>query len=159
MEENLKLIRKFYDAFAKKDVEGMLACYAPNVAFEDPAFGPLNSEDARLMWRMLLSRGGDLKITYSNEWADNQTGGVDWEALYEFGSKKRKVHNKIKARFTFNQGHIISHTDSFSFWRWSSMALGLPGLLLGWSPVIMNKVRQQVLKKLKEFKAQQKSSD
>lgn len=157
MEENVKLIRKFYDSFAKKDVDGMLSCYDENVSFQDPAFGPLAAEDTFSMWRMLLSKEGSLTITYHGEWADRESGGANWEAQYEFGSKKNKVHNKISARFTFDEGRITTHIDSFSFWKWSSMALGLPGVLLGWTPLLKNKVRQRVRKKLEAFKSQNKS--
>ena len=37
---------------------------------------------------------GRLFHFYQNEWADDRLGGVDWEARYEFGPNKRKVHNK-----------------------------------------------------------------
>lgn len=154
MEENIKLIRKFYDAFSKGDADTMLSCYHMDVKFEDPAFGKLSSEDSRYMWQMLLSRGGNLEISYNSEWADEKSGGVNWEAKYEFGPKKRKVHNKIRARFYFDQGKIIEHTDVFDFWKWSSMALGLPGLLLGWSPFIKSKVRKTVKKRLLDYKSQ-----
>ena len=76
-----------------------------------------------------------------------------WEAKYEFGSNKRKVHNKIRARFYFDQGQIIEHTDVFDFWKWSSMALGLPGLLMGWSPIIRKKVRKTIKKRLLDYKS------
>ena len=153
MEENVNLIRKFYDAFSKGDADTMLSCYHMDVKFKDPAFGKLNSEDTRYIWKMLLSRGSNLEISYNGEWADEKSGGVNWEAKYEFGPNKRKVHNKIRARFYFDEGQIIEHTDVFDFWKWSSMALGLPGLLMGWSPFIKNKVRKTIKKRLLDYKS------
>jgi hypothetical protein len=35
---------------------------------------------------------------------------------------------------------IVEHVDRFNFWRWSRQALGLPGLVLGWTPVLRKKV-------------------
>jgi ketosteroid isomerase-like protein len=155
MQANKELIANFYTSFAKGDAEGMLSCYHPNLTFRDPAFGDLNAEDACSMWKMLLARGSNPEITFHGEWADEKKGGVNWEAKYEFGPQKRKVHNKITAKFQFQDGLIIDHDDYFDFWKWSRMALGTPGVLLGWSPVIKNKVRKTVLKLLSDFKAKQ----
>ena len=157
MEAHLGLIRKFYTAFATGDADAMVSCYHQDVTFEDPAFGSLDSEDAPLMWRMLLSRSNGLKITYHSEWADGETGGAMWEAHYEFGKNKRQVHNKISASFQFKDGLIVEHIDRFDFWRWSRMALGLPGVLLGWSPIIKSKVRKTVTGLLADFKEKQSS--
>jgi hypothetical protein len=46
---------------------------------------------------------------------------------------------------------IVSHHDSFDFWRWSRQALGAPGLLLGWSPVLRNQVRKQANTSLRKY--------
>ena len=44
-----------------------------------------------------------------------------------------------------------THRDRFSFWRWSRQALGLPGVLLGWSPSLKRKVRSTAAGNLKKF--------
>ncbi len=152
MEENLNTIRKFYNAFKAKDVDTMLTCYHMNVQFSDPAFGKLSSEDTRFMWRMLLANSNDLEISYSNEWADEKTGGAEWVAKYTFGKDRRSVVNKIRAQFYFDKGLILEHNDRFNFWKWSSMALGLPGILLGWSPFLVYKTRKKLKKMLSDFK-------
>ena len=55
-------------------------------------------------------------------------------------------------RFEFNPaGQIVRHKDRFDFWRWSRQALGAPGVLLGWTPVIRNKVRGQAAANLRKF--------
>mgnify|MGYP000423281271 CR=1 FL=1 len=48
-------------------------------------------------------------------------------------------------------GLIIEHRDSFDFYRWSRQALGVPGLLLGWSSFLQNKVRAQAAANLKRY--------
>ena len=53
------------------------------------------------------------------------------------------MHNAISADFTFRDGLIVRHHDVFDFWRWSSMALGLPGRLLGLTHVIKKAVRKE----------------
>ena len=67
-------------------------------------------------------------------------------ARYLFTQTGRTVVNDIQARFVIRDGLICQHDDSFDLWRWSRQALGLPGLLLGWSPLLQNKVRQQAFK-------------
>ena len=61
------------------------------------------------------------------------------------------MFNRIDASFRFEDGKIIEHTDVFDLWAWSRMALGLPGVLLGWSPIVRNKVRGQAGGQLERF--------
>ena len=35
---NAALIERFYEAFQRRDVDAMAACYAPDVTFSDPVF-------------------------------------------------------------------------------------------------------------------------
>ena len=53
---NEQNIASFYNAFAVGDAETMAALYHDQVTFSDPAFGTLQGEEVRNMWRMLLSR-------------------------------------------------------------------------------------------------------
>jgi hypothetical protein len=66
------------------------------------------------------------------------------------------VTNHIKAEFVIRNGKILSHTDSFSLYKWSSQALGLPGMLLGWTPIIRNKVRATAMQSLEMFMKRKK---
>lgn len=70
-----------------------------------------------------------------------------------FGQTGRPVHNRIRAEFAFADGLIVDHVDRFDFWRWSRQALGLPGLLLGWTPALQAKVRAQAQGRLEQFLA------
>ncbi len=152
MQEHIDLINKFYEAFAKGDAATMTSCYHHDLEFSDPGFGKLNSGDAKAMWTMLNSRNSGLELSHSKVWADENEGGAYWEAKYTFSQTGRFVHNKINAKFKFKDGLIIQHDDYFSFWKWSSMALGMPGYLLGWSSFLQTKVNKTVLKLLKKFR-------
>lgn len=147
-----ELLDQFYSSFQKRDAEGMKACYHKDIHFSDPAFGDLHGDDAGWMWLMLCKRGKDLKLEYTILEAHEDGGKVAWDAHYTFQATKRKVHNKIVGTFKIKDGKIIEHHDVFSFWRWARMALGPAGLLLGWTPFLQKKVRQQALKGLEEFK-------
>lgn len=149
--EHTALIRTFYDAFARCDAEAMAACYHAEVEFSDPVFPDLHGERAANMWRMLCGRAADLKIEASDIQADGDTGSARWQAWYTFSATGRSVHNQVSARFRFRDGKIIEHRDSFPLWKWTRMALGVPGVLLGWTPLVQNKVRKQAAAGLDEF--------
>lgn len=151
---NVDVVRRFYAAFANKDAEGMAACYADDVHFSDQAFPDLNGSEAGDMWRMLCGRSKDLVVEVSNIRVDGDKVLAHWDATYSFGPAQRKVINRIDATFRFNEaGLIVDHVDWFDFWKWSRQALGLPGLLLGWSPMLKKTVHAQAAKGLREFRA------
>jgi hypothetical protein len=152
VQQNRDLIDKFYTAFAQKDAVRMNSFYAPNAVFEDPAFGRLNGKEVVAMWLMLIERGGkSLSISHTIGEVTNGKAKANWIAIYPFSKTLRMVHNKISAEFIIEEGKIVYHKDSFSLWKWSSMALGLPGMLLGWSPFMKNKIRQQALAQLRKY--------
>ncbi len=150
-EANAALITRFYLAFQRLDAEAMAASYTDDVLFSDPAFGTLRGKDAGDMWRMLAARAKDFSLTFDHVHASDNSGSAHWVATYLFSQTGRTVVNDIHARFVFRDGKICEHHDHFDFWRWSRQALGTPGLLLGWSPMLKGKVRQQALKGLRAF--------
>lgn len=157
MHPNQKTIIKFYKAFAALDADTMAECYADDVQFDDEVFSLRGKREVAGMWRMLTdvtrSRAKeDWKLEFSGLQADASTGQAHWDAHYRFSATGRLVLNHIDARFTFNAKKLItSHRDQFNFWAWSRQALGAPGLLLGWSPLLRNKVRQQANASLKKY--------
>ena len=146
-----ELIDRFYAAFAAQDAEAMIACYHPEVRFSDPVFPDLDAREAAGMWRMLCKRAKDFSLEHSDVKAEGDRGSAHWEARYVFSATGRQVHNVIDAEFRFADGKIIDHRDRFDFYRWSRQALGPAGLLLGWTPVVRNKVRAQARAGLDAF--------
>jgi ketosteroid isomerase-like protein len=151
--DHQQLIETFYTAFQQRDHAGMVACYHPEIHFYDPVFLDLNGRYARAMWHMLCQRGKDLQIRFGDVAADEQSGRANWQATYTFPTGRR-VHNDIRAAFQFQDGLISKHRDSFDFWRWTRMALGPTGLLLGWTPMVKRKVRATAVAGLHKFIAQ-----
>ncbi|MBL7947252.1 MAG: nuclear transport factor 2 family protein [Flavobacteriales bacterium] len=150
----MSVLHRFYTAFAQRDWTTMGACYHPDARFSDPVFTDLDAAGVQAMWRMLLTSGTDLRITF-RVLEESATGGrVRWEAWYTFSRTKRPVHNVITAEFTLKDGLILVHRDRFDLWRWSRQALGLPGLLLGWSPIIATKVRSTAAQALAKHREQ-----
>jgi hypothetical protein len=149
-DDHRALIERFYRAFQQRDAAAMAACYHASATFRDPVF-TLEGERIGKMWKMLCSRGEDLRVEFSNVSADADRGSADWQAWYTFKSSGRPVHNIIRANFRFVDGLIIEHIDDFDFWRWSRQALGAAGLLLGWSPFIRAKVRSEAARALDRY--------
>lgn len=152
------LIERFYAAFRDLDAETMAACYSPEASFEDPAFSLHGAAEIGAMWRMLCTavkeKGrSDWQLTYAVIEADDLHGTAHWEPRYRFSATGRLVHNIIDASFVFHDGLIQHHHDQFSFWRWSRQALGAPGWLLGWTPLLRAKVRSQAARNLERFRA------
>ena len=152
MHPNAQVITRFYEAFAVRDAETMARCYHRDVEFSDPVFPNLKGDAAGDMWRMLAARATDLVVRFDVKSADDQRGEAHWDADYTFTKTGRKVSNRIDAQFEFQDGLIRRHRDRFDLWRWSRMALGAPGLLLGWSPLLRNKVRHQAATGLAAFR-------
>ncbi len=150
-EINQKIIHEFYRAFQKKDAETMLRFYAPEVRFEDPAFGVLKEPYVSAMWKMLCASATDLKIDFKILSTDENSGEAYWEASYTFKATGRKVLNKIHAHFIFKDGLIIEHKDSFDLYKWAKQAIGWKGFLLGFTPFFKNKLNIQTGKMLDKF--------
>lgn len=149
---NDELIQSFYAAFSSLDGETMSRCYSPSARFSDPVFTDLRDERPGAMWRMLTGRAKDLTISLQDHDADDKRGSAHWLADYTF-STGRRVHNDVRARFRFEDGLIVDHHDSFSFYAWARQALGPAGLLLGWTPMLQAKVRSEARAGLDEFLA------
>jgi ketosteroid isomerase-like protein len=150
--ETHKLIEKFYTAFMQKDVANMLACYHPEVIFKDPVFGNLNAEDTKAMWRMLIQRGKDLKLTFTILQTTSSQATANWRATYTFSLTGRKIENHINATFILKDGLIYRHTDTFNLNKWLSMAFGVKGLLIAYIPPLKNKFKAGIQKALQQYK-------
>lgn len=147
------LIDTFYKAFNDLDADSMVDCYHEDIVFEDPAFGILKGNQPKNMWRMLChsQKGKDFKIMHSIIHSDENTGTAHWEAFYTFGKTGRKVHNKIDARFEFQDGKIIRHTDAFNLNNWAKQALGPVAYLYSFTPFFKKQLNVKSNKVLTSF--------
>jgi hypothetical protein len=150
-QNNKEFIVRFYSALQTLNYEEMQKAYHPEAQFYDPVFGKLNCAQVKAMWEMLLTRGQDLQVAFSNIHATNATGKCRWEAWYTFSKTKRLVHNIIRSEFEFKDGKIYRQRDRFSLWRWTRYAFGVAGIFLGWSPWIQNEVKQVAQENLRKF--------
>lgn len=155
---------RFYNAFAQLDPASMATCYAPGVRFQDEIFTLEGRDQVMAMWFMLCeslhANGGrrDWKLNYRVVSVDPLATRLEWSARYHFGKAHRPVHNRIMATLRFDDSGLIAHHhDSFDFWRWSRQALGMPGVLLGWSPMLRHTVRARAQVGLDRYMAELQS--
>lgn len=144
-------IETLYAAFKRLDAATMAGCYAEDTRFDDEVFSLRGRREVGGMWGMLCAataaKGRDV---WRLEVRDVTERSAHWDAHYRFSATGRMVLNRIDASFEFDpQGLITRHVDRFDFWAWSRQALGAPGLLLGWTPLLRNKVRRQAAANLK----------
>lgn len=148
------VVARFYAAFAAGDGAAMARCYAADATFTDPVFPGLANGEPGAMWRMLTSRGGDPQITLVEHETSVTDGSAHWLADYVFTPTSRAVHNDVRAALRLRDGLIVEHVDRFSFHAWSRQALGAPGLLLGWTPLLRRRVQKDARAQLDAFIAE-----
>ena len=143
------LIERFYAAFDARDGEAMASSYGPHARFSDPVFPDLRGEEPGAMWKMLTQQAKTLHV----ELLEHDDSSARWRAHYIFSQAGRPVVNDVHATFRFADGLIVEHTDEFDFHRWARQALGTPGLLFGWTPLLRNAVRRKARASLDRFMA------
>jgi hypothetical protein len=109
----------------------MIDCCHPSIEFSDPVLTDLHGDEAMAMWHMLCERGTALEVAFRDVEANEAKGQAHGEARYSFSKGSRPVHNVVDASFSFRDGSIIRHTDSFDLWKWTRMAIGPAGTALG----------------------------
>ncbi|SCY07660.1 SnoaL-like domain-containing protein [Nonlabens sp. Hel1_33_55] len=137
------LLTQFYKGLKNANASNMTALYKDNSHFKDPVFGDLHGEHAISMWHMLFSKNNQVKISYKIIEATPTYGKVQWTANYLNGSNKRPVTNHVTANFKLADGEIVNHVDSFNLSKWSRQALGVSGLLMGWSSFMKNQIQKK----------------
>jgi hypothetical protein len=144
-------ITEFYSAFQRLDWQSMHSCYHPAATFHDPVFLTLTCRETKAMWRMLCENASQFSLTFSEVKPSGDAFACRWEARYVFSATERPVRNVIDARMELRDNLIYKHDDQFDLWRWSRMALGLPGTLLGWTPYLQRKIQCAARRNLDKF--------
>jgi len=151
-----QLITTFYERFRQGNWKGMQECYHKEIFFYDPVFESLEGPKVGAMWEMLLSNAKDLCVDFGSVEGTGGYGSCEWVATYTFTPTGRKVINKVRAHFFITDGKIAEHQDDFNLWKWSAQALGLRGLLLGWTSALQIRLRRKARTNLERFIAEKK---
>ena len=149
---NEEIIQRFYTAFQKLDYKTMQDCYSHDIIFNDPVFGVLQGDEARAMWEMLCKQAKSFSLTFSDiRLLDEEYATCNWTATYTFSKTGKPVVNNVKAHMRIQDNKITEHTDQFNLYKWCRQALGVSGVLLGWSSLLQNKIRKQARGNLRKF--------
>ena len=150
---NRATIERLYTAFAQLDGDTMQSCYAPDARFQDEVFTLDGAHAICGMWRMLCAATRDKgRADWKLQTRDITDHSAHWDAHYRFSATGRLVVNRIDAEFEFDaKGLILRHRDRFDFWAWSRQALGVPGLILGWTPLFRKQVQGKAMENLSRF--------
>lgn len=105
------------------------------------------------MWRLLCERASDLRVECGPVRVEGDTASAEWQAWYTYSVTGRRVNNRIAAAFTLEHGLICRHYDTFDLYRWARQALGVKGVLLGWSPPVQRTIRARAALALETFVA------
>jgi len=143
----------FFAAFKRLDSLEMSNLYSSEASFTDEIFTLQGNEDISRMWRMLVSNiGRSGKASWSLSYRVDSDASASWEAQYLFSATGRLVTNRVRSQFHFDSnGKVCRQIDTFDFWSWSIQALGLAGVLFGWTPFLKRKLRTKALDNLKRF--------
>ncbi len=152
MNNDERLIEKFFTAFQKLDYTAMNACYSDDVAFYDPMFDLLRGAEAKAMWQMLCTNAKNFSLTFDSiKSLGEGYYTCNWCAKYTFSKTGRSVENRIKAHMKIENGLIIEHSDAWSLAKWSAQAIGLAGTLFGWAGFFRRKLKNEAKKNLLHF--------
>ncbi|TGL62782.1 nuclear transport factor 2 family protein [Leptospira sarikeiensis] len=152
MHPNETKIRDFYKNFGSRNSANLSEFYSEEVEFSDPVFPNLKGGAVSGMWAMLSERmDPNASIELVEASADTETGKAYWVAKYLFSKTGRQVQNHIRTEFSFKNGKVVKQKDRFPFWKWTRMALGMPGILLGWTPLVQGKVRSEAARNLEHY--------
>ena len=129
----------------------MQQCYADDATFSDPVFRNLDANQVRAMWEMLLIKNESLTIKYHDVQGAGDIVSARWRADYLCSATGRSVANTITAEFMIENGSISQHKDRFYFYEWIRQALGLKGVLLGWTPFVKGKIQRSAMATLQNY--------
>jgi len=148
MTENEQLVHTFYKAFQDRNFKTMQECYSDRATFSDPVFRNLNAGQVRAMWEMFLVKNDSLTISFGNIETVGEMVTARWKANYILSSTGRPVTNNIRSIFRIKNNQIVRHTDRFDLYGWTRQALGIKGILLGWTPFVKTRIRRKAMASL-----------
>ena len=103
------------------------------------------------MWRMLTGGVRGPAVELLEHEADGDSGSAAGSRTTRSRRPAVTWTTTSAPRFRFRDGLIAEHRDEFGFHRWARQALGPPGLLLGWTPIVQGSVRKRARARLDEF--------
>ncbi|KAG8793616.1 hypothetical protein FRC16_010881 [Serendipita sp. 398] len=150
-----QLVEKYLAAYKAYDLAAMDACTDPEFTFSDPAFPSLNSKQAKGMFSMFVNNREKNKMELEYKDIKKGINDLTYTATYtvRYIFTGRPVTNVIQSTFTISptSNLLLSQVDAFPFYTWAKQALGLPGLLLGWTGYLQSQVQHNAGQSLEKY--------
>lgn len=152
MNNDERLIERFFTAFQNLDAAKMNACYSDDIAFYDPMFELLRGDEAKAMWEMLCKNAKNFSLAFDNiKNLDDGYYTCNWTATYTFSKTDRLVVNMCKAHMKIENGLITEHSDGWSLQKWSAQAIGISGKLFGWAGFFRRRLKNNARRNLLHY--------
>ncbi|KAG8751620.1 hypothetical protein FRC14_007723 [Serendipita sp. 396] len=169
-----QLVEKYLAAYKAYDLAAMDACTDPEFTFSDPAFPSLNckyeprsswpighpnfvsvAKQAKGMFSMFVNNREKNKMELEYKDIKKGINDLTYTATYtvRYIFTGRPVTNVIQSTFTISptSNLLLSQVDAFPFYTWAKQALGLPGLLLGWTGYLQSQVQHNAGQSLEKY--------
>lgn len=124
-----------FDALVRRDVRRLGALYLPDATFADPVLGELPRGAVTSMWSAFLAHVDSFELTVVERSVSVHVADVRWRADYRVSATGRRVSLDLATRLVCLGPRISRHEDRYDSWAWARMVHGMPGLILGWSPL------------------------
>ena len=152
MNNDERLVERFFMGFQKLDAREMNACYSDDIAFYDPMFELLRGDEAKAMWEMLCKNAKDFSLQFDSiKNLDDGYYTCHWTASYTFSKTGRRVVNMCKAHMKIENGLITEHSYGWSLHKWSAQAFGFTGKLLGWAGFFRRRLKNTAKRNLMQY--------
>lgn len=148
----LRVVTRFFEAFARTDPHAMAACYHPMASYSNPVFPDLRGEQPGRMWALALADAQALRLDWSVAFADDRKAQVIWQARWLRGGRVQRM--EAASTLTLWDGVIVRQVDEFRFARWAAQHLGAAGLALSWLPAFQRMVQRRARIALARFSMQ-----
>ncbi|KAG8804898.1 hypothetical protein FRC17_005845 [Serendipita sp. 399] len=150
-----QLVERYLAAYKAYDLAAMDACTDPEFTFSDPAFPSLNSKQAKGMFSMFVNNREKNKMELEYKDIKKGLNDLTYTATYtvRYIFNGRPVTNVIDTTLTISpqSNLLLSQVDTFPFHAWARQALGLPGLLLGWTGFLQSQVQNNAAQTLEKY--------
>ncbi len=145
------VVRRFFDAWSRRDTAALTAALHPQVSFSDPLFTDVRGVRVALMWTNRLSESEDLMVAHEILFADERKAQVRWQAQYILGA--RKVAHEGLSTLSLWDNLIVRQVDEYDFLLWARQAYGPIGWLLGATEGYQAACQRRARKDLERFAA------
>jgi len=150
------VLNTFLRALAQRDVEAMIRCYTTTATYHSPIFPQVEGDTLTATWQWFCAKAPDLTMVVDEQAFEANTARVQWTATYTFPKTGRPVVQVTDSIFVFEGPQLCRHEDRFDLHRWSHMALGPLGRVLGGRRWLQRSLQRAAAERVARFQERQR---